>query len=309
MPRRTNTFQQVVKLVYELMADNDATVEESAMLLDRDTDGKREVDVLVTGQIAGVPMRIQIEATAQAEPVDVKWVEAELEKHRAVRANQLILVSEAGFSKDAKTKAEVNNAIPIEPRDLGSEDAIGEVVNRLGSIWPKVLSLTPTHIAGVVRRPNGERVRATGLDLDTLIVTETGEELGTISDEIRRRLDARFPEVAEEIGLADIAGDIEAHFEAGMADFVGTRDGKPFTACMRWQPDPSKEPEFHHIVEIKLKGKAAISVSEIELTHKKLGEFAISYGAGKIDGKDALFVATENEDGGKGAIRFAEADV
>jgi hypothetical protein len=309
MPRRTNTFQQVIKLVYELMADDDATVEESAMLPDCDTEGEREVDVLVTGQIAGVPMRIQIEATARAAPVDVKWVEAELEKHRAVRANQLILVSEAGFSKDAKTKAEVNNAIPIEPRDLGSEDAVGEVVNRLGSIWPKILSLTPTHISGIVQRPNGERAHATGLDLDTLIVTETGEELGTISDEIRRRLDARFPEVAEEIGLADIAGDVEAYFEAGMPNFVGTRDGEPFSACMRWQPDPSKEPEFHRIIEIRLKGKAAIAVSEIKLTHKKLGEFAISYGTGKIDGKDALFVATENEDGGKGTVRFADVEV
>jgi predicted metal-binding membrane protein len=38
---------------------------------------------------------------------------------------------------------------------------------------------------------------------------------------------------------------------------------------------------------------------------EKLGEFGVSYGTGKIDGKEALLVATENEDKGKSAIRFA----
>lgn len=308
MPQRTNVFQQVVALVYELVADADATVEESVMLADRETGGKREIDVLVTGKIAGIPMRVQIEATARAEPADVKWVEAELAKHRAVGTNQLILVSEAGFSRDAKRKAEANGAVPIDSRDLDSEDAVGAVVNRLGSIWPKILSLAPTHIAGIVLGPDGERVAASNLDLNTWIVTEAGEELGTISDEVRRRLNAQFPAVAGEIGLADIAGDAEAFFEASMPDFSGTYEGKPFNACLRSNPDPGTDPELYRIEEIRLRGKATITVSEIELTHKKLGEFSIAYGTGKVGDRDALFVATENEDGGKGAIRLAETD-
>ena len=295
-------------LVYTLVADDDATVEESAMVADLETGGQREIDVLVTGKIAGIPMRVQIEATARTEPADVKWVEAELGKHRAVGTHQLILVSEAGFSRDAKRKAEANGAIPIDSRDLGSEDAVGEVVNRLASIWPKVLALAPTHVAGIVLGPDGERIGAPELNSSTWIVTETGEELGTISDEVRRRLNAQFPAVAEEIGLADIAGDAEAFFELSMPDFAGTYEGKPFNACLRSNPKPGEDPELYRIEEIRLKGKATITVSEIELTHKKLGEFSIAYGTGKVGDSDALFVATENEDGGKGAIRLSETD-
>jgi len=305
VPKQTNTFQQVVRLVYELMADG-AEVEESVMLDDQETGGKREVDVLITTSVAGIPFQIQIEATARGEAPDVKWVEAELGKQRAVRTDKLVLVSESGFSKNARRKAETNGAIPIEPADLASGDHVGEIVNRLGSVWPKIVSLTPTHIAGRVKLTNGKEVSASDLDLTTWVVTEDGDELATISDEIRRRFDANFPDIAQQIGLPEIAGDVEAYFTLGMPDWNGELDGRTFDACLRWQPEESKKPEFHRIVEILVKGKAAITVSEIKLTHKKLGEFLVAYGEGSVGGSDAVVVFTEDEQGGKGALQIGK---
>lgn len=111
------------------------------------------------------------------------------------------------------------------------------------------MALTPTHIGALVLNPEAKLANAKDLSLDTLIVTENGEEIGTIRDEIERRLNERFLDVANEIGLGEIAGDVEAYFESGLADFAGTRNGERFLGCLRWQPDTSKEPEFHPIVE------------------------------------------------------------
>ncbi|HEV7562119.1 MAG TPA: hypothetical protein VGO24_01330 [Solirubrobacterales bacterium] len=302
MPRRTNTFQQVIKLVYELMAD-DAEVEESVMLKDYETDGEREVDVLITGDVGGFPLRVHIEATARAEPADVKWVEAELGKHRAVRTDHLVLVSESGFSKDAKQKAEANGATVIEPRDLTSEDSVGEVVNRLGSVWPKQIGLAPTAVEGIVY-VNDAPAHANDLTLDTWIVADDGRELGSIREEIERRFNQNFAAVAEQIGLSEIAGDVEAYFTLLMVDWEGEWQGRVFPACLRWQPDPDKPPEFHQIVRLRVIGKAAISVDEVRLTHTKLGEFLVAYGTGEVGGKDTLVVFAETKDNERGAMRI-----
>jgi hypothetical protein len=293
-----------MRLVCELMAEKGESVDESVMLVDRETGDEREVDVVIRGSIAGMPMRIGIETTARKKPADVKWVEAEVHKHQAVGTDKLILVSESGFTKRARTKALAKGAVPVQPEDFTSEDRIGEVVNRLGSVWPKEVALTPTKLVGWVLDHNGNTAQASDLDLTTLIVTEHGEELATISDEIRRRFDANFPAICDQIGLAEIAGDVEANFILGMPDWIGTRNSEQFHACLGWQPEESEPPQFHRLVEIKVAGRAAISVAEIELTHKKLGEFMVAYGEGAIGNSDAVVVFTEDENGGKGALQI-----
>jgi hypothetical protein len=301
MPQRTNTFQQILTLVYWLMAEGEVTVEESAMLPDKDTGKLREVDVLVTGAVADLPMRVQIEATTQAGPVDVKWVEMELGLHRSVQTDRLILVSDSGFSGPARKKAEAEGAVPIEPKDFDSDDAVGEIVNRLGTIYPKMLFLMPEEIVGLIERQDGEIARAVGLDLTTQIFTETGLNLGTIDSEIRRRMNSNFKQTAEEIGLPNIAGDADAKFVLGMPDWIGQADGGAFRACLRWEEvDP---PEFHRLIEVRVQGKAEIRVGEIDLTHKKLGKYSLAYGTGRLGDGEILVVITEGEAGNKAAMK------
>lgn len=51
-------------------------------------------------------------------------------------------------------------------------------------------------------------------------------------------------------------------------------------------------------------------MSEVPLTHKQFGEIDVKYsfGEGKVGEHDALFVVTENEDGGQMLIRFRPTD-
>jgi hypothetical protein len=302
MPKRTNTFQQVLALVYWLMAEDGVKVEESAMLPDKDSGEQREVDVLMTGKVGGIPMTVQVEATARAEPADVKWVEMEIGLHESVKTDRLILISESGFTATARTKAEAEGAIPIQPNDFDDEDAVGEVVNRLGTIYQKVLSLTPQRLAGRAEKPDGEIVRLGDLDLTTQIFSDAGKELGTISSEIRRRLDSSFPQLADEIGLADIAGDSDAKFVMGMPDWSGDMDGQAFRACVRW--DEVDPPEYHRLIEVLVDGFAEIRVGEIDLTHKKLDRYSLAYGTGSMGEQDVLLVITEDENGSKFVMKI-----
>jgi hypothetical protein len=71
MPRRTNVFQEVVAIIHEHMAEG-ATVEESAMLVNRATGHKREVDVVIRTNAATQEVVIGIEATSAGREASVE---------------------------------------------------------------------------------------------------------------------------------------------------------------------------------------------------------------------------------------------
>jgi hypothetical protein len=62
VPKRSNLFQEVVSVIYEHLAEG-ADKEESAMLTNRLTGKKREVDVVLRTRTAGVELVIGVEAT------------------------------------------------------------------------------------------------------------------------------------------------------------------------------------------------------------------------------------------------------
>jgi hypothetical protein len=45
-------------------------------------------------------------------------------------------------------------------------------------------------------------------------------------------------------------------------------------------------------------------VGKIPLSHRKLGDVAVSFGEGKLGDADALFVVTDSGSGSKGTIRL-----
>src|SRR5438034_62901 len=155
MPRRSNLFPNVVAVIHEHMA-GDATVEESALLRNSLTGEEREVDVVITSRVAGHELVLAAEATAAGRPADTGWVERMLGKHRNLQTDKLVLVSEGGFTKQARQLALKENAVPLAPEDLAGDDPAYQIVNHLRSIWPKVVSLTPTEAVIHVCRPDGQ---------------------------------------------------------------------------------------------------------------------------------------------------------
>lgn len=105
MPPRTNAFQRLVTLLTATLAGH-ARVTESAMLQDRVTGERREVDVLVVATTATYNVNLGIEVIAWGRRADTPWVEKMRAKHDNLPIDKLILVSERGFSGPAKLKAQ-----------------------------------------------------------------------------------------------------------------------------------------------------------------------------------------------------------
>jgi hypothetical protein len=80
MPKRTNDFQRLVYLIRTNVA-GDSTVTESAMLTDRLTGSKREVDVCIDGEVGGHSLMVCIECRDHQRVADVTWVDAMKAKH------------------------------------------------------------------------------------------------------------------------------------------------------------------------------------------------------------------------------------
>ncbi len=154
MPRRTNFFQAVVAIIHGHMA-GDAVVEESAMLTHALTGAKREVDVVIRTNVAGYAVIVSVEATATGRRATGPWVEQMCAKHAGLPTNQLVLVSEKGFTPEALRLAAANHAVALSPADLDVPDPDAAVVGQLKSLWPKILALTPESASVQVERPDG----------------------------------------------------------------------------------------------------------------------------------------------------------
>jgi hypothetical protein len=105
MPKRSNTFQQLVFHLQRQLAGQ-STVTESKFLKDRVTWDAREVDVVIESAIGEYELTISVECVAGGRKASVEWVERMVEKHRNLPTNQLVLVAKAGFSKSAQRKAD-----------------------------------------------------------------------------------------------------------------------------------------------------------------------------------------------------------
>jgi hypothetical protein len=103
VPKRTNLFQEVVEILHRHMAV-DATVEASALLTSRGTGTLREVDVVIRAKQAGHEVIVSVEAMARSRKADRKWVDEMVGKHADLPTSKLVLVSEKGFTKDARAR-------------------------------------------------------------------------------------------------------------------------------------------------------------------------------------------------------------
>jgi hypothetical protein len=301
VPKRTNVFQEVVAILQEHMA-GDATVEESGMLVHRDTGQEREVDVVIRSKVAGHEVIVSVEATASGRKADTDWVEARLKKHDKLPTSKLVLVSQAGFTKAARKEAEAENAVPLSPEDLDVDDPAYVVVNALPSLWPKAFSLAPEAATLAVRKPDGTLLRVNDARPDTTVFFADGQAAGTLVD-VFKAAAANFPKVAEDVGLADITEDIDRffvmHWEPPLTIEV---DGETKHLYLRWEE--SGQPEFHEIDRAEFRGQATIRVGEIPLHHRRLGEVSYAYGEGKLGDQPLLMVVSEDEGGGNATIRL-----
>lgn len=147
MPKRSNDFQRLVKVIHDAFASTDgAKVSESALLLEPDGT-PREVDILVERTISDVVIRLAIECRDRSRKSDVEWIDGLIGKFKNLKIDKVIAVCRSGFSAAATSKAEENK---IELRVL--EECFGnewgsEFIN-LGiavfKLTPRILSVEIT---------------------------------------------------------------------------------------------------------------------------------------------------------------------
>lgn len=115
MPKRSNAFQQVVKLLHDQFSGH-AVITESAFLKDVRTGTPREVDIVIEGSIAEYDLVMSIECVDHLRRASVEWVDRMSGKHADLPTNKLVLVSRSGFSTEAQAKAK---ALGITTLSLG----------------------------------------------------------------------------------------------------------------------------------------------------------------------------------------------
>ena len=197
------------------------------MLQSRVTGELREVDVVVRSTVAGQPVVVAIEATDTARPASSEWVERMLGKHANLPTNKLILVASGGFYGPARKLAEQKGAVPIEPDDLAGGDPEFAIANNLGSIWAKLLSMSPNDVSTIVETPTGQRQRITDLYTDIEVFDATGVSVSSMMDIVTITLSSGQEPFSRSERVRDQAEGLDIEFMLDVSPFDVQIAGKP----------------------------------------------------------------------------------
>lgn len=302
MPRRTNLFQRVIKVLHENIAGQ-ATVEESAMLPDSASQSDREVDVVITTTLVGQTVRIGVEATATGSPADVTWVDSMIGKHRTLPTNRLVLVSEAGFTPAARRKAESEEIAALAPEDLEGEEAAGRVVNKLGTIYVKGFTFT-YDVATATVHPPGKQSETVETEVPsgaTLFLSDE-TEVGSVADAMNVYVHANFEQISGWLDLPDVTERQEREIRlTTQADLSARRPGIPLGGSSEplfIRNEGVDPPQLWRVRKLSIKPRAVLEAGEISLSHAKLEPLSpgFAFGEGHLGESTATFIVDESGD-------------
>ena len=303
MPKRTNLFQEVVEIIHRHMA-GEAEVESPALLPSGSTGDLREVDVVIRGNQAGHEVIVSVEAIARSRKAAVGWVEEMVGKHDDLPTSKLVLVSDKGFTRQAREVALARAAVPLAPEDLPSEDRDAAVIRVLPALWPKVVTFTLETIGvnfvddDVPKDGWGQTPPLVGI-----VDGGEGEIVGNLEQVAELAYKSNFADLMEELGVASIEQDRTLRVVFAALPKEGDVVQLPIDGELRSLYVINEKGIGYDIRSMTLAGKAEIKVSRIPLTGRRLGEIdlAFAYGEGKVGGRDALLVVTERAEG-KGTL-------
>ncbi len=147
MPKRSNSFQRLVRLLHERL-DDSWTVTESMMFSDSFTAEKREVDIVLESCIGAHKIVLSIECRDHKRKADTPWVESMAKKHESLPTSKLVLWSANGFYKPALKKA---NQFKIDTVSGGISESLNwaKLANHLKSGSVKILKTDLTFFIDV----------------------------------------------------------------------------------------------------------------------------------------------------------------
>ena len=285
MPRRTNDFQKLVFMVRTNLAAG-AAVEESAILEDRCTKRGREVDVVIRGEVGGLPVLISIECRDHKRIADVSWIDAMKAKHERLPTQRLLLASCGGFTPEARAVAACYG---IEIFSLSEVDHIDfpKLFGIASTLWLRTATVS-CECVRIQMVPADDQLPGEALLVipDTLLYTCNGNEICSIGNAVQVLLKSAS---ARDLLLGN-AGLDDKWFEM---DWVQPKDphGNPF--CLR----KAVSEELRDIALITIKGPCEIAMQEFGMRRGLLGDVQVAWGKVNVCGLDALVAATRNNGG------------
>lgn len=109
MPKRSNHYQKLMLYINGALAPTSASVTESAMLWDKETEQEREVDILIEDFTGPYPVKIAIECTERNRKLGTKDIEQLHAKHKNLGVGQTVIITNVGFVGPATKYANKNN--------------------------------------------------------------------------------------------------------------------------------------------------------------------------------------------------------
>ena len=189
MPKRTNDFQKLVFLVKKLVAEN-SIVTESKFLIDLQTGAQREVDICIESSIGGHNVTISIECIKHKRKASVTWVEAMKAKHERLPTNALVLVSEAGFSKEAQKVAQ-KYGIETLRFDEVDANSVDRLFGKTEALFFRTFRFTPLKVIARVEEIGGLPAEDVDTLPDNIIFKSDGSQLSAIKNYIESILHSR----------------------------------------------------------------------------------------------------------------------
>ncbi|MDI9973365.1 restriction endonuclease [Rhodococcus sp. IEGM 1307] len=294
MPQRSNLFQELVAIIHAHISD-DATVTESAMVIDRATGKRREVDVYIERDVAGDPVVVSVECRDhKRSPQSVEWVEQMHGKHATLPTHKLILVSKSGFTRQAEAKAAALNIKTVTPHE--DPDGWGtDIVNNLNSVWAKTFRARPQEVVLSIQQSDGTVVHVSNR-----------------IDESESPLSLFYPDGTFRMTAADLVStvmssvpadnsayrDAEGHerkfsIDSDLPTAKDAQTGEPIELFVY----ESSSNALLRVVNAVINGELQVHLTELPLTHGELGGTGFSHGSADLDGDQVFFVATETADG------------
>jgi hypothetical protein len=260
VPRRTNPFQQVIARVYQDLSDD---AEESKPLHDRKAGKNREVDVVITEDVAGEKIRIGVEATDPKRKADLPTVEKLLGKHADLDTHHLIIVSKSGFTGPARRKVDETHSASFDlPERL------------LGTNIVDLVPSSPDF--PLVDRELQEVATPGALFMEW--ANTNGQEMGELLD---------VQNVAEKTEKTLLKDDLIPPWRLN-----GEEIGDLYIMIdTNIDPDAEPTPEPLKVKRLDLRGSATIVVNKVDLEHQRLHSgIAYSVGETEIDSEPMLVV-------------------
>jgi hypothetical protein len=200
MPKRSNQFQKIVTYIAEQLAPLGATVKESVELPEKDVNGvPREVDTLIEVGAGQTRVRIAVESRDRTRKDDIEWVDSLIGKYAGLPVDQVVAVSNAGFSATAKLKAQAYNIEVLSPQEVADTDwpamfrklGIASLISRLDLVRIK-FDTTPPFLGTVCLEDRLVRDDGNGSSVDGTVKEFAGEVLPAVMAEVRRYISENF---------------------------------------------------------------------------------------------------------------------